>query len=1085
MNANFLTIAFKTVLLSSVLIFSIPAFSQSFSINSGANVTNQQVLKDQESGTIAEAGKLDVTGIAILQRGAATGVVIVNNGTIKASVRTIDTDNAVRQRHIELYNNGVIDSGNDSFRIRSDVSEGFVLIDNKGMMSSQTGQVLDFADMTSGATQISINNSGIMQALNNDAIILGAGQISIENSGAIIGSRRAINLNENGTISSFDLVNQQSGYIQSIDDAIRIGANPKGIERILITNYGSISTTGTGALAGQGIDLNNAIANSIIIKNYGRIETADADAVRPGQGGIIENWGVITGRSVSADGSSDGIDYQDSNSGTVVNREGGTIIGARHGITGKIPMRIVNEKNALILGQNGSGINYDTTAAADPMEVINYGIIRGAFNLDAVYGDGDGVDVDGSAHIENYGEIYGDGSIGTKVGDPSPATSEAIAIGGGSIINGSAAYRNALISGVDNGILVDDSDTGPAFAAMDIINYGIIEGRSGYGIRIISNDDNSINNYGVIRGTNNYAVIFGDGNDNFIYQNGSSVQGVVDGGNGNNSLTFGEVAGNFDVANIGNNSVYRNFSLVNFAAASHWQFSGTSDFQGSIVVDNSYLTLNKANLDAAHLNIGIDGIVNGSGRIQSLNMNGGQLVIDRSSDNDANFYSNADIILANGARLYVNGDDYNELLNTSGHIAMDGSPILTIDKLGGCYSQGGCTIFSAANGVSGSLTVNGSFAFLEPQLNYQPNAVILNFVRNNKNFSDFTITTNQYETAHAVDSLSSLNPVVKAIAVLNENQVSPAIFDNLSGEIYGATRTSLLINSRYIRDAMTQRMMGHGYNLPHEPVWVSTWGHSGRISGSLNNQKASNDSWGIASGFDGEIRDQLFAGIMLGYEKTNIKDVRNSKSDIDSLHIGAYAMSEINSIHLRGGFAYSYLDATSERHIWVPNLASTARDDYHGWQVQLFAEASKDFTIADKAVITPYANLAQIWLKFDDVHEHGSLARLDIAGRTDSATFTTLGFRSQMTINAMLAFYTDLGWQHGFGDVDGKTINHFANTLNDFTIRAVGLDKDMAMLGTGFSVKINESNSIAFGYKGQIGSNVSDHMGQVTWKIRF
>ena len=215
MKANFLTTSFQYALLSSALLVAFPALSQGFLVNSGANLNSQQVLKDAESGTIAENGTLDVTGTAILQRGQSTAVTIVNNGTIKAGTRTIDTDNNAQIRHIELLNNAIIDSGNDSFRIRSDVSEGMIIINNKGIMTPQTGQVLDFTDMRSGATQVRITNSGLMQAIGNDAFVLGAGVIDIVNSGSIIGNQRAINLNENGEISSFNLVNQQGGIISN------------------------------------------------------------------------------------------------------------------------------------------------------------------------------------------------------------------------------------------------------------------------------------------------------------------------------------------------------------------------------------------------------------------------------------------------------------------------------------------------------------------------------------------------------------------------------------------------------------------------------------------------------------------------------------------------------------------------------------------------------------------------------------------------------------------------------------------------------------------------------------------------------
>ncbi|WP_204351102.1 hypothetical protein, partial [Serratia marcescens] len=83
----------------------------------------------------------------------------------------------------------------------------------------------------------------------------------------------------------------------------------------------------------------------------------------------------------------------------VNNRAGGTISGARHGITADTDITVVNEAGATIIGRNGSGVGSDGTAT-----VTNYGTIIGAYagpgniftntGAASVNGDGDGVDID-------------------------------------------------------------------------------------------------------------------------------------------------------------------------------------------------------------------------------------------------------------------------------------------------------------------------------------------------------------------------------------------------------------------------------------------------------------------------------------------------------------------------------------------------------------------------------------------------------------------------------------------------------------------------------------------------------------------
>src|SRR5690606_38822572 len=192
----------------------------------------------------------------------------------------------------------------------------------------------------------------------------------------------------------------------------------------------------------------------ITINNYasGEIRSVGDDAIRPGEGGVVNNWGRIIGQAPADptgdpndDMKSDGIDFQ-GHAGTVNNNAGGLISGDRHGITTDVYVGVNNEAGATIIGHDGSGIGSDGDG-----KVVNYGRITGASDPTSVNGDGDGVDIDGHGEITNYGVIEGTGARGIKDGQENK--SEGVAIGGGIINNASA---DALISGYHNGILVDD-----------------------------------------------------------------------------------------------------------------------------------------------------------------------------------------------------------------------------------------------------------------------------------------------------------------------------------------------------------------------------------------------------------------------------------------------------------------------------------------------------------------------------------------------------------------------------------------------------------------------------------------------------
>lgn len=398
------------------------------------------------------------------------------------------------------------------------------------------------------------------------------------------------------------------------------------------------------------------------------------------------------------------------------------------------------------------------------------------------------------------------------------------------------------------------------------------------------------------------------------------------------------------------------------------------------------------------------------------------------------------------------------------------------------------TLIDTTNGVNGQFDhVVNNLAFYNSSILYTPNQVKLILFRNRVHFEDIADNDNQYHLGEGVTSLPEDHPIEQALVGLNKNEALRA-YDNLSGEIYGSTRSVLLMNSRYLRDAVNRRMSSETRLPSTDPVWFTSWGHGGDIDGDSNAAKVNNNGWGIAVGSDGEVSENVFAGLVLGYEHTEVKsNARSSTANIDAFHLGGYAATELNTIKLRGGMAYSYLDTAMERDIWIEGLQGTAKSDPNGWQFQIFGDVSKDFKLSDTATVSPYVNIAHVWLNFDGEKEHGSLAALDIKGGLDSTTFTTLGVRSEFKLSTIpnISLYGDLGWQHAFLDTNNYTSNRFHNVGNRFLIKGIVVGEDVALIGAGFNLNINDKNSITLGYQGQIGSNTSDHSGNVMWKVRF
>ena len=594
----------------------------SFTVNNGVTDPAAKNVSNNDTGTIAAGGTLtDTTDIVWAGGSAAPGVTIDNAGTITATTRAIDTTGNFTTGSFTLDNEvgaRLIASGNDAFRINTNISNGTITVDNAGLLVSgavdaqgnviahASGQALDFAAIASQTAVINITNEagGTIGSSGDDAIRPGAGHILIDNSGLIdatASANRAINLNAGNlsSIVSFELDNHQGGNIQSQGDAIRITAttltgNPAGT--FTLDNAGTIQSTGVGANNGQAIDFNDldSVNGHVTITNEvtGLIQAADADAVRAGTNATVNNFGTIKSlNGTPTSTGNDGLDFQ-GNTGDTVNNGDAThtaalISGARHGITGDNPVTVTNYGE--ILGNSGSGINLDT-ASTTTTTIENHGTIIGT----SVNADGDGVDVDGLIMLSNYGTIQ---ATGVAIADE---LQEAVTIGGGTVNN----YAGGVIESFQRAITVDDSNLGNAFAPTIVYNEGTIEGDNGQAISITDTFADTITNKGTIIGS----VLTGGGDDIINLYTGSSMSGQLDGGDGSDTVNLlGTGAGT--LSNVVNVEVLD-------VQGGHWTITDDESFASGTTIETG-----------ATLQVGNGGAV---GSLASDVIDNGRLIFDHS-----------------------------------------------------------------------------------------------------------------------------------------------------------------------------------------------------------------------------------------------------------------------------------------------------------------------------------------------------------------------------------------------------------------------------------------------------------------------
>jgi hypothetical protein len=548
------------------------------------------------------------------------------------------------------------------------------------------------ASQTLSANQTgTITASGSLTVSSGNAVAVNGNNATLTTLGTLSQTGTSRGVRDTATVTGLTINNgsttNSTALIRTADaDAIQMQNN----SGILLNNYGTIDSLNASKGGAQAVDLAAITTASNVVNNFatGIIRARDADALRPGANGVVNNFGTIVS-TVTTDTGSDGVDVQQGSGVTINNFGTGTITGARHGITGgpstdavAFLTTITNDSGGLIQGSNGSGINLDGFNANQTAKITNNGSIIG----NGIAGDGDGVDVDGIALITNTGIIRSanaanDASEGVTLGGGSvtnsglieglvsagntTATGRGITIAGIDITSGPNAglrqgiYANTTVTnlaggtirgGSDSAIVVEGLANGFTVAIDNRANATIRGGgTTTAAIRTGANND-TITNAGLIDGSSSgRAIDMGAGNNTLIVSGGAaSIVGDINGGTGGtNTMTIDPGAGNA-FAYAGSIS---SFSAVNVQSGDV-TLSGANTYTGATSVTGATLTLDGVNRLA-----GAGALMLSNGTLALLNAAGtnGQTFSSLSLDGHSTMDLNGSSLTFGGLGAVANG----------------------------------------------------------------------------------------------------------------------------------------------------------------------------------------------------------------------------------------------------------------------------------------------------------------------------------------------------------------------------------------------------------------------------------------------
>lgn len=455
---------------------------------------------------------------------------------------------------------------------------------------------------------------------------------------------------------------------------------------------------------------------------------------------------------------------------------------------------------------------------------------------------------------------------------------------------------------------------------------------------------------------------------------------------------------------------------------------------------------------------------------------------------------NGDLTFAPGAfyQVETNAQGQSDRIDVTGTATLGGASVIVISADGNWGTTTRYTILTSGNRVGTFGGVNSNFAFLDPLLSYEANNVLLTLNRNTVAFPAVGQTFNQRSSGAAIEALGT-GALYNAVVQLDAPTARSA-FDQLSGELHASVRSSLMEDSRFVREAGIDRLrqaQGAATDLKSVEAmeggaWARVYGSWGATDGDGNAAKVDRDTSGVLVGADRRV-GAWRVGVMGGAGRSDVDvDARRSSAKIDNYHLGVYGGTEWGALALRTGASYSRHEIDTHRSVGFTGVAGSSDGSYDARTAQVFGELGWRID-AGRVALEPFANLAYADLKTDGFTEQGGITALRSRGERTDTTFTTLGLRASTRLGSDASGATVrglLGWRHAFGDVSQSTALAFAGG-NVFTVAGVPIAKDAAVLEAGLDFAIRRDLTLGVSYSGQVGDGVKDHgvKASLLWKF--
>ena len=319
----------------------------------------------------------------------------------------------------------------------------------------------------------------------------------------------------------------------------------------------------------------------------------------------------------------------------------------------------------------------------------------------------------------------------------------------------------------------------------------------------------------------------------------------------------------------------------------------------------------------------------------------------------------------------------------------------------------------------------------------------------------------------------------------------PGAFGAALEQLAGSQNANLAAATQSTTQQLSNRVLSSLRELPTDTdghFWVKNLGSEGGLDSQRGSAGLNTANQGVLMGADWAVDHAWRVGV-LGAKSSSRFDTQRFTADLDSWHLGGYAVRQDGPLALRLGAIYSSYNGQNRRGVEILSYKDTLKGNYNATSQNVFGEVG--YQLGDASLsIEPFAGLGYQRYRRDSFREQGGPAALNVDAQTQQNLSSTLGLRlaKQMRFdNGMsLTPYLSSGWKHLYGDVESSVRQSFRRGgVDDFTIQGTSLDRDSLSLQAGLDLALSSNHTVGLAYVGENGTHSSNQglMGQ--WRMRF